>query len=432
MRRHSTRAPARSLSLILILTVGTQSAIGTGTPRAEAAQSEAAQSKTAKPKSPMTRAGESKPVGGDAFARALYGELAGREGNLAVSPASIEACVLLALAGARGSTADEIAKALRLGEVDAQNLAALLDRARARVAGSGAEESTKNVLTIANSAWVQRGFPIHDAYRKLLEEGGATFETVDFEKASDAARGAINAWVERETNDKIAQLFGPGSLDASTRLVLANAVYFKGLWRHPFDKQATKPRPFRRPGMAELTVPTMHQEEKFRYLENENYQAVELPYDESAYSMVVWLPRKLDGLAALEKSLVGEGLEKSLAKLGGTKVDLYLPRFKVDSNLGLVDVLGSLGMKQAFTPAADFSGITSEPLWISAAVHQALVEVDEEGTEAAAATGLVAATAALVDRPTPVFRADHPFLFAIRNIQSGDVLFMGRVVTPEK
>jgi serpin B len=423
MRRQTTHTTTRNVSLILILALCVQSSSWTAPAPADAA----------KPKTPMPRNTEQKTAESDAFAREVYAELARREGNIAVSPASIEACVLLALAGARGTTADEIVNTLRLGEEDAQNIAGLLDRARARVAESGADKSKKNVLTIANSAWVQRGFPIHDAYRKLLETGGqATFEAVDFEKASEAARGAINHWVERETNGKISQLFAPGSLDASTRLVLANAVYFKGLWQHPFNKMATKPQPFHRPGLPDLSVPMMHQAEKLRYLETDTYQAVELPYDESPYAMVVWLPRKLDGLAALEKALAGEGFEKSLHKLGRTTIDLLLPRFKVESNLGLVDVLGALGMKRAFTPSADFSGISSEPLWISAVVHRALVEVDEEGTEAAAATGIVATTAAAVDRPQPVFRANHPFLFAIRNTTTGDVLFVGRVVTPEK
>jgi serpin B len=184
--------------------------------------------------------------------------------------------------------------------------------------------------------------------------------------------------------------------------------------------------------MPDISLPMMHQSETLRYAETDAYQAVEMRYDESPYAMVVWLPRKIDGLEALEKALADGEMEKSLKKLAAKPIDLVLPRFKVDSNVSLIDVLASLGMKQAFTPSADFSAITSEPLSISAVVHRALVEVDEEGTEAAAATGIVAVTSALVDRPKPVFRADHPFVFAIRNTTTGDILFMGRLMTPEK
>lgn len=428
MNLPTTRTTLRAVSLILMLVLAIHAARW-HSPAGAAAPKQ-------KPPMPPTsdkQTSDKQAAAGDALARALFGELAGRQGNLAVSPASIESCILLALAGARGDTAAEIARALKLNEKDAQNVGRLLDRGRARVADA-TDESSAVELTIANSAWIQRGLPIHEAYRKLLESGGrAEFETVDFATAAEAARQAINAWVDQETKHKIPELFASGLLDDSTRLVLANAVYFKGVWRHPFEKEATHKRPFHRPGMPDVSAALMHQGETFHYLETDAYQAVELPYEGSDYAMVVWLPKKIDGLADVERAVVAKDMHAALDEMARRPVDLYLPRFRVDANLSLVEVLGSLGMKAAFTPAADFSAITSEPLWISAVVHQALVEVDETGTEAAAATGAVAATAAAIDRPRPVvFRADHPFMFAIRDTATGDVLFMGRVVTPEK
>ena len=368
----------------------------------------------------------------DAFARALFAELAGQEGNLAVSPASIEGCLLLALAGARGQTAEEIARALRLPPDQTGDLDRLLDRAGARLEPAGQGQAKPSIdLSIANSVWVQQGLPIHDAYRRLLSlNNRATFESVDFLKHTEAARKAVNAWVDKATNHKIPELLKPNTVSPDTRLVLANAIYFKARWEHPFDRGATKDAAFHSPGADDVKVPLMQSRTRYRYLETESYQTIELPYAGSQYAMVVWLPKKLDGLAALEKSFA-LGTTAPLTKLAPALVELSLPRFKANSSLSLAGTLSNLGMRRAFTPAADFSGIVSEPLSISAVVHQALVEVDEVGTEAAAATGAVAVTAAMPEPVQPkIFRADHPFVFAIRNRTTGDVLFLGRVANP--
>lgn len=380
----------------------------------------------------------------DAFARALLGKLAAQKGNVVVSPTSIEACVLLALAGAQGETGRQIAFALRLTNAQAQDVGALLDRYlaaepapvedRAPPKDGDAKRAVPEGLIIANSIWVQSGFPIHGAYRKLLETNGrATFEEVNFADKVEEARKAINAWVDAKTKHKIPELLGPGSLNASARLVLANAIYFRGKWQQPFEKELTREQPFRRPGQADLKVQLMHQQDRFGYYETELYQVIELPYQGRDESMIIWLPKKAERLGELEKSLTSRGLADVLEKLKRTEVDLYLPRFKVNATLSLVDVLAELGMKQAFTPSANFKGITDESLWISAVIHQALVEVDEVGTEAAAATAIIAVTAAAPpsEPVKPVlFRADHPFVFAIRNQASGDILFLGRVDQP--
>ncbi len=282
----------------------------------------------------------------DAFARALYGQLAQESGNLAVSPTSVRACVLLALAGARGETAQEIAGTLKLSEAELADVGRLLDLASTRdVAG----ESAKVQLTVANSAWVQQGFPIHTAYRKLLETNGrATFRTVNFADDALSAVDAINAWVDEATRHRIAKLLTPNAVDNSTRLVLANAVYFKGDWQIPFDERYTKPLPFHRPEQPDVEVPLMHNISRFGYLETDTYQAVELQYAHGPYSMVVWLPRDAARLDRLEAAITGDGDAARLDAMQHKRVDLFLPRFKVSGNASLGKVLADMGMAGAF------------------------------------------------------------------------------------
>jgi serpin B len=370
----------------------------------------------------------------DGFARRLFARLAVEPGNVVVSPASVESCVALALAGARGQTAAQIVETLGLTPAERNDPGLLIDRYRTPAAQGPSNKDDPSALVVANSAWVQKGFPIHAAYRELLATNDrATFELVDFATQTEAARLAINAWVDVKTQHKIKELLAPGVLDSSARLVLANAIYFKGRWLEPFDKDATQDQPFHRPDAADVTVPLMHRDARYKYLETESYQAVQLPYVQGDLSMAVWLPRSADGLADMEREICTQGIANSLAKLRPSAVDLYVPRFKLDEQSSLGEALVALGMKDAFSPRADFSGISDQPLSLSAVVHQALVEVDEEGTEAAAATGAIAVTsAALPDvAPKKIFRADHPFVFAIRNHRSGDVYFMGRMAKPK-
>jgi serpin B len=367
----------------------------------------------------------------DPFTRSLYERLATRPGNLTVSPASIDAALLLALAGARGETADEIAAALKLTDAERADLAKALAQYRSATAKDVNSKDKAAVVTIANSAWVQQDFPIVAAYRKLLEtSGGASFHSVDFAKNLPAAIRSINQWADEATRHKITELLSADAIDSSARLVLANAIYFRGKWQEPFSEDGTQEQPFHRPGEADVTVPLMHLHESLRYLETETYQAIELAYQGTPHAMIVWLPKKLDGLVELEK-LVTSGAA-TLEGLQRADVNVFLPKFKIRSTVPLKDVLQTLGVQRAFTDAADFSGISNEPLMIAAVVHQALVEVDETGTEAAAATAvIVAPTAAPFEPAQPkVFRADHPFLFAIRNTTTGEILFVGRVQNP--
>lgn len=377
----------------------------------------------------------------DAFARALLARLADQKGNVVVSPTSIESCVLLALAGARGETAKQIELALQLAEDEPVDVGKLLDRFQSETIPSEEPAADKDgkpeeqSLVIANSVWVQNDFPIHADFRKLLETNGrATFELVDFANQLETARKAINAWVDAKTKHKIPELLGPSSLDRSARLVLCNAIYFRGKWASPFEKELTRDQPFHRPGQRDIKVPLMHQQDYFGYLETDSYQAIELPYRDREEALIVWLPKRPEALAELEKTLTAGSLAPKLNEMRRKEVKLFLPRFKIGATLALADTLASLGMKRAFTPAADFKGISDESLFISAVIHQALVEVDEVGTEAAAATAIVAVTAAApqLDPPKPVvFRADHPFVFAIRNQDTGEVLFLGRVDNPQ-
>jgi serpin B len=369
------------------------------------------------------------PVFDERFARDLLAEL-GSSDNLAISPVSIESAVLLALAGARGQTSSQISAVLHLPPDANQEVGALLDRVQQLARG----RSQKNgaALVIANSAWVDKSLPLNEQYETLLKtHDRATLRQVDFIHKTEEARGAINTWVDTATRHKIAQLLAPGVLDDSSRLVLVNAIYFKGTWLLPFKKEMTKQQAFHVSDTRQVDVPLMHMKDHVRYAETDDYQVVELAYANSDLAMVVWLPRRANGLAGLERHVAEQGIASSLERLGTTEVELSLPRFRVEATLGLGDALANLGMKDAFTDAADFSGISSQPLSISAVVHRALVEVDEVGTEAAAATGIIARTTALPDRSeTKVFRADHPFLFAIRHRLTGDVLFLGRLAAP--
>ena len=370
----------------------------------------------------------------DGFARRLFARLAVEPGNVVVSPASVESCVALALAGAHGLTASQIVETLGLSAAERGDPGLLIDRYRKPAAQAPANKDDPAALVVANSAWVQKGFPIHAAYRELLAKNDrATLELVDFATQAEAARQAINAWVDAKTQHKIKELLAPGVLDSSARLVLANAIYFKGQWLEPFDKDATQDQPFHRPDAPDVSVPLMHRDARFKYLETDSYQAIELPYVQGEFSMAVWLPRRADGLAEVEREICAQGITNSLAKLRTSGVDLYLPRFKLDEQSSLGEALVALGMKDAFSARADFSGISGQPLSLSAVVHQALVEVDEQGTEAAAATGAIAVTSTALPDVTPkkVFRADHPFVFAIRNHRTGEVFFMGRMAKPK-
>jgi serpin B len=369
-----------------------------------------------------------------AFACDLYRKLATGEENLMFSPYSISTVMAMTYAGARGNTATEMASTLRFS----------LDQPHLHPAFAGIEASLDGVtkdgsirLSVANSLWPQKGYPFLRHYNSLIKKRyGVSIHAVDFEQAAEDARTQINGWAEDQTEGRIKDLIAPGILNSLTRLVLANAVYFKGKWANEFMPKYTRDVPFHVTADRIVQAPMMTQKLTCQYASHPSLDIVALPYRGDGMAMVVLLPKEVDGLRQLEGELTAEALDGWLDPLVEQKVLVSLPRFKVTSMLRLEDALRSLGMVDAFDPSrADFSGIDGRTAWlfISAVLQKAFVEVNEEGTEAAAATAVVATLGVPPAGPPPaVFWADHPFLFLIRETSTGSILFMGKLSDPTK
>ncbi len=366
------------------------------------------------------------------FAGDLYGTLAAQKGNLFCSPLGISVALTMASAGARGKTADEMAKVLHLDPkaIDAhaaykQLLARLQSKPK-----DGAPE-----LAVANRLWADNSAKLAPAFVALTQNDyGAAVAPLDFRGAPEPARQTINQWVSDRTHQRIDQLLSAGSIDASTRLVLTNAIYMKARWANPFSHTATRDETFYVGGVKGRKVPMMHLGGPGQYAEIPGAAIVELPYTASQtgarLSMRVVLPTTRTGLAAVERTLAKQGLGAFTGALATRNVTLSLPRFRAKLAFALKPALEKLGMTTAFSDAADFSGIAEPSLQISDVFHQAFVATDEDGTEAAAATAVVMrATSALI-APHVEFRADHPFLVLIRDASSGVVLFVGRITDP--
>lgn len=371
--------------------------------------------------------------GNNAFALELYAKLAEPAfggGNLFFSPYSISSALAMAYAGARGQTAQQMADVLHFTlpqEKLHSAFAGLKDQLSQDDTQSGYE------LSVANALWGQKGYRFLEEFIELNRKYyGAGLNEVDFVTAAEAARQKINAWVEKQTRGKIKDLIQSGVLGPLTKLVLTNAIYFKGRWASQFDKDRTKDEPFMVTRDKKVEAALMNQKGRFKYYEQDAFQMLQLPYKGAVLSMVVILPRKIDGLAEMTKSLTAENLKKWLVRMRKREVIVYLPKFKMTSQFELAGCLGAMGMPDAFSlPPADFSGMTADKeLFISNVIHKAFVAVDEEGTEAAAATGVVMGITAVVE--PLVFRADRPFVFMIRDNRSGSILFIGRVVNPKK
>ena len=263
---------------------------------------------------------------------------------------------------------------------------------------------------------------------------------MDFKGATEASRLTINQWIAQKTSNKIKDLLQPGVLDSLTKMVLTNAIYFKGDWQTPFPKEDTEDEDFHLSPARNVRAPLMHLTEGFNYFDGGTFQALEIPYESGDLSMIVFLPRDIGGLPALEKSLTASNMKQWLNQLQWNDVViLTLPKFQMTRQFGLAGTLSATGMPSAFdATTADFSGMTGKrELFISAVIHKAYISVDEKGTEAAAATAVVMrGPTAIPPRfqlpPPRVFRADHPFVFLIRDNRSGGILFMGRVTDPTK
>ena len=365
------------------------------------------------------------------FALELYSELKNSDGNVFFSPFSISTALAMTYEGARGKTADEMQSVFHFPineNLRRSSFAAIQNQIN--------KTDSKYKLSIANALWAQNDYKFLSEYTNVLQQyyaGKAT--NVDFKNLIEESRQTINKWVEDKTNNKITNLFPKGSLNSMTRLVLTNAVYFKGTWIKQFEKKQTRDDDFRISATNIVKVPMMQRTDKdakFNYTESDNLQILEMPYEGDKLSMIVLLPKN-DSLSSLESSLSLEKINDWRSKLREQRVDVFMPKFTFDTKYFMSDTLAKMGMPKAFTDNADFSGMDgTKSLSIQNVIHQAFVDVSEEGTEAAAATGVSVGITSFMPQQTPIFRADHPFIFVIQDKENGNILFFGRVSNPIK
>ena len=378
----------------------------------------------------------------NAFAADLFAQLRTQPGNLFFSPYSIHTAMSMTYVGAGGETETELIKALHIDTLKPPDISAKYTQKATALIEFAAMQKLFNApvkdgleLHAANALWGQAGFAFKADYIKSIKDSfGGQLENVNFND-EPAARKTINDWVAAQTKDKIKDLIGPKALTPLTRLVLTNAIYFKAAWQEQFEKEATAKDKFHLSPDKDVDADMMHNTKHYGYAELEGFKMLSLPYKGNQASMLVLLPDKLDGLEAMEKSLSAAKLSDWAAKLKDAQVAVTLPKFKSICSFDLGTPLKAMGIKKAFTTAADFGGMTTKPedaLYISAVVHKAFVDVNEEGTEAAAATAVIMeAGMAMPEKPVS-FVADHPFVYVIRDNRTGDVLFMGRLADPSQ
>jgi serpin B len=372
--------------------------------------------------------------GNNKFGFDLYTKLRDQEkGNLFFSPYSAHTALAMTATGAKGTTREEMVKVLHLPADEKQAAAT------GELGQFYAHPRMHVELAVANSLWAQKGFPWRAEFLELQKTRfGAVFNEADFVTNPEGERQRINHWVEEKTRDRIKDLIPKGLITSLTRMVLANAIYFKGQWQKQFDPKDTRSQPFTLADGTKTQVPMMHREGGFKLYSEiraesrwlPEFQVAELPYKGGELSMVILLPGKHDGLPALEAKLSAEALSNWLAKANDAHdADLSLPKFRIETDaMMLKEPLQKLGMNEAFTPAADFTGLHTgtEQLFVASVVQKAFVDVNEEGTEAAAATAVEVKTMSA----KLGFVANHPFLFLIRDTKHGTILFMGRVQKP--
>ena len=372
-----------------------------------------------------------------AFALLFYDQIRTEDGNIIFSPFSLSLALSMALAGAESSTEQGMLEALQLSlpeEAIHPAFNALLQAIEKSQEQTQEDMDGRNFqLNIANSIWGQADYSFKQPFiDSLAKHYGAGIYTVDYMQNPEGARLAINDWVAEETEQKITDLIPAGAIDPLTRLVLANAIYFNASWLYPFMDNATAEAPFFTLDGSEITVDMMKlYGERLSYLRGENYQAVNLPYLSNDFVMTVLVPDEGD-FAEFEASLDLEDLMDIISGMASARVDLEMPKFDFESDVNANDPLIALGMADAFSPErADFSGITEEEqLMISDVLHKATITVDEEGTEAAAATAvIIGVTSAMPEDPISLV-IDRPFLFLIRHQPTNTILFLGRVVNP--
>jgi serpin B len=367
--------------------------------------------------------------GNNEFALDLYQQIAAEKGNLFFSPYSISNALAMTYSGARGNTAAEMKRTLHFTLAD-DRLPSVFGKLIGQLDAGGEKRSFQ--LSVANRLWGQKDYGFQPEFLKISKDFyRAGLEELDF-RATEEARKTINAWVEKQTQNKIKDLIPAGVLKDDTRLVLTNAIYFKAPWLTPFNPKETKPAPFLAEGGKMIQTAMMHaKHQRLSFAALDSFDMLEMPYEGYGQSMILLLPKKNDGLGALEKQLNAAALTKWKQKLSTHMVDVTMPKFKVTAEITLNGVLMKMGMNDAFKDSkADFSGMaTREKLYISAALHKAFVDVNEAGTEAAASTALVMSPTSAP--PPATFRADHPFIYLIRDNATGSILFAGRLADPQ-
>jgi len=383
----------------------------------------------------------------------LHRQLATGDGNLCISPYSIQSALAMTFAGADGETRAEMGRVLHFptdGDAIHASFASLqrsLEEMAKKAATIG-EQSKKTggpsepiTLAIANRLFAQTGYDFRDSFRSLVEQFyGAAFEPLDFRKDAAGAREHINKWVTEQTRDRIRDLIPPKGVNADTGLVLANAIYLKAPWYSQFSGALTKPKPFHVRGGAVVDVSTMSKHSQFGYAKRDGFTAVSIPYTGSELQFLVLLPDEVNGLRGLESKLSADTLAQC-AKLEERDVDLYLPKFKFEPpSIALGENLQRLGMKSAFdqpTGSANFDRMAlrkpNDYLYLSQVFHKTFISVDEKGTEAAAATAAVmmSATSAMIKKSPPIeVKVDRPFVYTIQHVPTGACLFVGRMTDP--
>lgn len=387
------------------------------------------------PAEPASSAEQAVVGANNRFACDLYSQLAAdpeySESNLLFSPFSLSSALAITYEGARGTTADEIRSVLHFPDDSAVLREGFLDINAGLNAGNAGY-----TLRTANAMWAEKTHPFLPDYIATAETRyGANTTNLDFITAPDESRQIINHWVEDETEQKIKDLIPAGSITSLTRLVITNAIYFRGDWVLQFDKNKTREADFRTAPGTPVRVPMMERTDEnaiYRYAENDDLQLLGMPYEHGSgkkLSMVVLLPKGND-ISVIERSLTAENLSAWQESATSRRVRVWLPKFTLETKYFLPKTLSEMGMPTAFTGAADFSGLDgTRDLFITDVIHQAYLDVNEEGTEAAAATAVILGKG--MPAPAPAFRADHPFLFLIQDDETGYILFMGRVVAPD-
>ena len=377
---------------------------------------------------------ESAARSGNFFAFSLERRLAQEPGNMVFAPAGVDAVLSLLYSGAAGETAKQMNKLLHFtlkGDTLHAAVGELLNRL-----GTAPEIPHRKApayeLVTTTALWRQDELPLTDAFfLRARDEYGCVDREVNFFQP-EQARKSIDSWCKKATHGRIPEIVPAGGVDADTRVLLTHAIYFKGDWAHPFKKDATRSEPFHLTATDAADAPMMHQQGTFNYLDEDSLQAVELPYVGETLSMIILLPKQVDGLARLQASLAPDTLQSFLDGRKPAQVDVSLPHFQITRATSLVPALRDLGMADPFDGNADFSGMSpAKGLFVSALFHDVAITVDESGTEAAAGTAAQVKVESQTSAGRPkVFRADHPFLFLIRHNPTGSIVFFGRVSNP--